>query len=145
MFGRRSVTIYCKNYVSLFSSSAKQPHVYPTSKQVSSTNLWKGFRGSILNRWHYPSRESKLWHSKMTIIQFVFHWVPMTELKYLFLSHLSDPSNLSHCLIVKIWGIQGCYGDYSSWQHKDLLCGLIGHCAPHPGHTVGFSGHWRAL
>lgn len=50
-------------------------------------------------------------------------------------SHLSD----RHRLIVKIWAIQGCYGDYSSWQHGDLLCSMIGHpCARCIGHGYSY-------
>lgn len=50
-------------------------------------------------------------------------------------SYLSD----RHRLIVKIWAIQGCYGDYSSWQHRDLLCSMIGHpCAQCIGHGYSY-------
>lgn len=50
-------------------------------------------------------------------------------------SHLSD----RHRLIVKIWAIQGCYGDYSSWQHRDQLCSMIGHpCAQCIGHGYSY-------
>lgn len=35
---------------------------------------------------------------------------------------------------VKIRAIQGCYGDYSSWQHRDMFCNMIGRpCAPCTG------------
>lgn len=28
---------------------------------------------------------------------------------------------LDHYLIVQLWATHGCYGDHSSWQHRDLL------------------------
>lgn len=37
-------------------------------------------------------------------------------------SILSD----SHCFIVMVGAIQGCYGDCSSWQHRDVIC-MIAH------------------
>lgn len=37
-------------------------------------------------------------------------------------SNLSD----SHCIIVMVGAIQGCYGDCSSWQRRDVIC-MIAH------------------
>lgn len=32
----------------------------------------------------------------------------------------------THCFIVTVGAIQGCYGDCSSWQHRDVIC-VIAH------------------
>lgn len=111
---RLSNSTSSENLASSICSQAKKPCVYLISKWFL---VIMAILSCFLPVFHY-----------VTMIATVFDFV--TPLK----SHLSDLPDLPHRLIVKIGVTQGCYGDYSSWQHKDLHHSLIGHyipaCAP---------------
>lgn len=39
--------------------------------------------------------------------------------------------------------IRGCYGDYSSWQHRDMFCSMIGRLCPPSSTGTGLSQWWE--
>lgn len=83
------------------------------------TIMWEGFRVSMMKVSSVPLNQKmcKLskWQKHYYSLSCLLLITAVVACTYLFLSH---PSNLPHC---KDMAVQGCYGDYPSWQHGSPL------------------------